>query len=412
MEEQIVEKRCLLTSAVRRSIVFSIVCILGVASFPGIASAEVVKIGMILTYSGPEASLGELIDRGASLYVKLHGKELPPGTTVEIIKRDDTGVNPDVAKRLAQELIVRDKVDILTGGQWTPNTMAIGALTKQAKIPYVVMGAGGSNVTWQAPYIIRTSHTLWQSSYPLGQWAAKKGYKTAYTVVADFAPGHDAETAFTKSFTENGGKVIASVRIPMKTTDFLPYFLKVKEAKPDTVFVFNQGGPAATAYMKAMADMGITGEKIQIIGPGDITTDEELPNMGRTPLGVITVHHYSAAATRKANLDFVAAWKKEYGANTTPSYFSSGGWDGMKAIFDAIRAQKGKVTPDGTMAYLRKWSNPDSPRGPIRIEEETGEIIQHQYVRRVEDRGGKLANIEIETLPQTADPQKQFRPKP
>lgn len=411
VEEQTMGKESSLNSAICRFIGFSVLCMTGISALPSIARAEVVKVGMILTYSGPDASLGELIDRGASLYVKLHGNELPSGTIVEIIKRDDTGVNPDVAKRLAQELIVRDHVSILTGGQWTPNTMAIGVLTRQAKIPYVVMGAGGSNVTVDSPYVIRTSHTLWQSSYPLGQWAAKKGYKTAYTMVSDFAPGHDAETAFAKSFTENGGKIVSSVRVPMKTTDYLPYMLKVKEANPDVLFLFNPGGPKATAFMKAIADIGIIGSKIQVIGTGDITTDEELPNMGRAPLGVITVHHYSAAATRKANLDFVAAWKKEYGANSTPSFFSSGGWDGMKAIYDAIRAQKGKVTTDATMAYLRKWSNPDSPRGPIRIEPETGEIIQHQYVRRVEERDGKLANVEIETLPQTGDPQKQFGKK-
>ena len=180
---------------------------------------------------------------------------------------------------------------------------------------------------------------------------------------------------------------------------------------PYLLYVFNPGGPTATAFMKAMADIGITKSKTKIIGSGAITTDEELPNMGRAPLGVITVHHYSAAATRKANLDFVAAWKREYGANTTPNYFAVGGWDGMKAIYDAIRAQKGKVAPEATMAYLRKWSNPDSPRGPIHIETETGEIIQHQYVRRVEERDGHLANVEIETLPQTGDPEKQFRTK-
>ncbi len=399
-------------SALRKALVSSFACIVTAVSLPGVANAEAVKVGMILTYSGPNASLGELIDRGASLYVKLHGKELPAGTTVEIIKRDDTGINPDLAKRLAQELIVRDQVNILTGGQWTPNTMAIEALSKQAKMPYVVMGAGGSNVTWQEPYVIRTSFTVWQSSYPLGQWAAKKGYKTAYTLVSDFAAGHDAEAAFIKGFTAGGGKVMSSVRVPMKTTDYLPYLLKVKEANPDLLFLFNPGGPAATAFMKAIADIGITTSKIKVIGTGDITTDEELPNMGRAPLGVITVHHYSAAATRKANLDFVAAWKREYGANSTPSFFSVGGWDGMKAIFDAVRAQKGKMTPDATMAYLRNWSNPDSPRGPIHIEPETGEIVQHEYVRRVEERDGHLANIEIETLAATGDPEKQFKAKP
>ncbi|HUY02796.1 MAG TPA: ABC transporter substrate-binding protein [Rhodocyclaceae bacterium] len=405
------EKPRFLKSGINRLLVSSICCLAGFVSLQSVASAEVVKVGMILTYSGPDTSLGQLIDRGASLYIKLHGNDLPPGTKVEIIRRDDTGVNPAVAKRLAQELIMRDHIDILTGGQWTPNTMAIETLANQAKIPYVVMGAGGSKITANAPYVIRTSFTLWQSCYPLGQWAAKKGYKTAYTLVSDFAPGHDAEAAFTKAFTDGGGKVIGSVRIPMQATDYLPYMLKVKEAKPDVLFLFNPGGPVATAYMKALANIGISGSKIQVIGSGDITTDEELPNMGRAPLGVITVDHYSAAATRKPNQEFVAAWKKAYGANSTPNFFSVGGWDGMEAIYDAIRAQKGKVTAAGTMVALRHWSDPNAPQGPISIDPKTGDLIQHEYVRRTEEQNGHLANVEIETLPATGDPEKQFGPK-
>ncbi len=167
-------KTYILQTAIRRSAAVTACCLTGALSLLGVAHADAVKVGMILTYSGPNASLGEAIDRGAMLYVKLHGKELPPDTTVEIIKRDDTGANPDTAKRLAQELLLRDRVNILTGGQWTPNAMAIGGLIKQAKIPYVVMGAGGSAVTMQTPYVVRTSHTLWQSSYPMGIWAAKK----------------------------------------------------------------------------------------------------------------------------------------------------------------------------------------------------------------------------------------------
>lgn len=398
--------------AMRRSLAVAALCLAGVVGVSGTASAENIKVGMILTYSGPNASLGELVDRGASLYVKLHGKDLPPGTTVEIIRRDDTGPSPDIAKRLAQELILRDEVSILTGGQWTPNAMAIGALTKQAKIPFVVMGSGGSAVTSQSPYVVRTSFTLWQPSYPLGQWAAKQGNKTAYTMVSDFAPGHDSEEAFVKSFTEGGGKIVGSIRVPMSATDFLPYLQKVKDAAPDFLFLFNHGGPVATAYMKAIADIGITASKIKVVGPGDITTDEELPNMGRAPLGIITAHPYSAAATRKANQEFVAAWQREYGANSVPTLWSVGAWDGMKAIFDAIRAQKGKVTPDATMAYLRQWKNPDSPRGPIHIEAATGDVVQHQYIRRVEERNGRLANVEIETLPQMGDPKKLFQAKP
>ena len=374
------------------------------------AAAEPIKIGVILTYSGRDAALGEQIDRAIDLFVKMHEKDLPAGTKVELIKRDDTGVNPDLARRLAQELVLRDHVQILTGGQWTPNALAVAALTKQAKIPFVTMTAGGSAVTLQSPYVVRTGWTLWQSSYPLGVWAAKQGWKNAYTVVSDFAPGHDGEAAFIKGFTEVGGTFVGSVRIALKTTDYLPYFQKVKDANPDVVYVFNPGGPQATAFMKAFDDVGIAKSKIKLIGPLDITSDDELPNMGRSALGVVTLGQYSPAATRQSNLDFIAAWKKEYGADSVPTFFAMAGWDGMHAIYDAIKAQNGKIDPDATMTFLHKWSDPDSPRGPIRIDE-AGDLVQNLYLRRVEEKNGRLVNIEIETVGQFGDPWKTFNKK-
>jgi branched-chain amino acid transport system substrate-binding protein len=374
------------------------------------AEAQTVKIGMILTYSGRDAALGEQIDRAVNLFVKLHESELPPGVKVELIKRDDTGVNPDLAKRLAQELVLRDQVQILTGGQWTPNAMAIAALTKEAKVPFVTMTAGGSAVTLQSPYVVRTGWTLWQTSYPLGEWAAKQGWKNAYTVVSDFGPGLDGEAAFTKGFTEGGGTIVGSVRIALKTTDYLPYFQKIKDVNPDVVYVFNPGGPQATAFMKAFDDVGIIKSKIKLIGPGDITSDEELPNMGRSALGVVTMGQYSPASTRQTNVDFVAAWKKEYGADSVPTYFAVAGWDGMRAIYDVIKAQKGKIDPDATMKLLRVWSSPNSPRGPIRIDQ-AGDLVQNLYLRRVEEKNGHLANIEFATIEQIGDPWKMFNKK-
>lgn len=373
-------------------------------------NAETIKVGMILTYSGRDAALGEQIDRAVNLFVKLHASELPPDVKVELIKRDDTGVNPDLAKRLAQELVLRDQVQILTGGQWTPNAMAIAALTKEAKVPFVTMTAGGSAVTLQSPYVVRTGWTLWQTSYPLGEWAAKQGWKNAYTVVSDFGPGHDGEAAFTKGFTEGGGTIVGSVRIALKTTDYLPYFQKIKDVNPDVIYVFNPGGPQATAFMKAFDDVGIIKSKIKLIGPGDITSDDELPNMGRSALGVVTLGQYSPAATRQTNVDFVAAWKKEYGVDSVPTYFAVAGWDGMRAIYDAIKAQKGKIDPDATMKFLREWSNPNSPRGPIRIDQ-AGDLVQNLYLRRVEEKDGRLANIEFATIEQIGDPWKVFNKK-
>ncbi|EME68933.1 ABC transporter substrate binding protein (branched amino acid) [Paramagnetospirillum caucaseum] len=385
---------------------------LAVAAVPPQAAwAGIVKVGVILTYSGSDAALGEQIERGINLYTKLHNARLPAGTTIELIRRDDTGPNPDVAKRLAQELILREQVQFLTGGQWTPNATAVAALSKEAKVPFVVMGAGGSAVTEQSPYVIRTGWTLWQTSYPLGPWAVGQGLKRAYTVVNDFTPGHDGETAFTKSFTENGGEIVGAVRIPLKTVDYLPYLQKIKDANPDTVYLFAPGGPRATTIMKAFNDIGITKSSIRVIGPGDTTSDEELPNMGKSALGVTTLLQYSPSATRPANQAFIAAWKKEFGENAVPTSLAVAAWDGMAAIYDAVIAQKGKIEPDRTMELLSHWSNPDSPRGPIRIDPETRDIVQNVYLRRVEEVAGTPVNVEFQTIEQVPDPWKALKRK-
>lgn len=375
------------------------------------ALADVIKVGVVLTYSGRDAALGEQIDRAIELYLKQHAQDLPAGTSVQLVKRDDTGVNPDVAKRLAQELILREGVQILTGGQWTPNALAVGALAKEAKVPFVVMTAGGSAVT-QNPTVIRTGWTLWQTSYPLGVWAARQpGLKKVYTVVSDFAPGHDGEAAFIRGFTEGGGEVIGSIRIPLKTTDYLPFLQRVKDAAPDAIYHFNPGGPQATAFMKALDDIGLARSKVKILGPVDITSDEELANMGPAALGVITASQYSPAADRPANAKFLAAWRAEYGADSVPTYFAVGAWDGMNAIFDAIKAQGGKLDPDRTVALLHNWSTTDSPRGPFRIDPASGDPLQTIYRREVRMVDGKPVNVELESLGEWADPFKTLPKK-
>src|SRR3990172_8533448 len=341
------------------------------AAVSGLASAQTVKIGIITTYSGPGSAQGDQLDKGFKLYLKLNGNKLPPGVKVEPIYRDDTGANADAAKRLAQELIARDKVQFLTGVVWTPNAAAIAPLTAEARVPFVSANAAGVAIPRISPYFARVSFTLWQSSYPLGQWAAKK-FKRIYTVVSDFSPGHEAEEAFTKGFKDAGGEIVGSARVPMTATDFIPY-----------------------------------------IGTGDITTDEELQNMGDVALGVMTVHHYSAAANRPANKAFVAAYKKEYGEKLNPGFMVLGAWDAMDMIFHAIREQKGKIDPDKTMQIFRNYKNPNSPRGPIQIDPENRDIIQNEYLMEVRKVVGTLANVQLETLAtQYKDPWKEFnKPK-
>jgi branched-chain amino acid transport system substrate-binding protein len=373
------------------------------------ASAETVKIGFIATFSGPNASFGKLMKDAVDLYIKENAKTIAPHT-VELIVRDDGGPAPDVARRLAQELITRDKVNVLAGVVFTPNAHAIAPLLAEAKVPLVIMNAGTSVTTTLSPYIVRTSFTLWQSSYPLGKWAVKQGSKRAYTAVTDYGPGHDGEAAFIKGFTEGGGTILRSVRMPIANPDFVPFMQRVKDDNPDMLYVFVPAGPQSTAIMKAFGERGLGAAGIKLVGPGDLTPDDELPNMGDTPLGVVTAHHYSMAHDSPTNKAFVDGLKKEHGANYRASFMSVGAWDGMAAIFHAIKANNGKFDADKFVGSLKGWQS-ESPRGPIMIDAETRDVVHNEYMRRVEKRDGALYNVEFENLGMTKDPWKQIEGK-
>ena len=375
---------------------------------PASAGAQAVKVGVINTYSGPMAEIGEQMERGIRLYMKLHAQDLPPGVKIDLIQRDDTGPNPEVAKRLAQELITRDHAQLLTGAIWTPNALAIAPLATAAKVPFIIMNAGTAMITTKSPYIARVSFTLWQSSYPLGSWAARNGIKKAFTAVTDYGPGIDSEQGFTKGFTDAGGQVVGSVRMPLKNPDFVPFLQRAKDAAPDAVFAFVPAGEESAALMKAFGDLGLRQAGIKLIGPGDITPDDELQNMGDVALGVVTMHHYSAAANRPANVAFVKAYKAEFGAKEEPGFVAADAFDGMAAIFHVVSEQKGKIDPQQTMALLKGWKDDASPRGPIMIDPETRDIVQNEYMRRVEKVNGMLANVEFSTVPMVKDPWKEI----
>lgn len=387
-----------------------VVAAMTIAALAWPARAETVKIGVILTYSGPQATLGEEITRGLELYYNEHQKDLPAGVTVELVKRDDGGPNPEAAKRLAQELVTRDQVQFLTGVVWSPNAAAIAPIATEAKVPFVIMNAAGSGLTRASPYIMRDSFTLWQESLPLGTWSAKKGWKKAYTAVSDYAPGHDAEAGFAKGFKDAGGEVIGAVEFPLKTPDFVPFLQRVKDAHPDVLFIFVPSGAQATAVMKAYSDLGLKEAGIALVGSQDLVPEDELPNMGDAPLGLVSAGTYSVAAESPQNKAFLAAWAKAYPGAPPPTYTSVDGWDGMAAIFDVIRELKGKIEIEPAMKILANWKNPDSPRGPIAIDPATRDIVQNVYIRRTEKRDGKLANVEFETLPAVKDPWKELNP--
>ena len=377
----------------------------------GTVSAETVKVGIILPYSGPNAQLGQQVDRGFELYQKLHA-DGTGGHKIEIIKRDSTGPKPDVAKRLATELITRDKVDIVAGVVYSNNAFAISDVTRKAKVPLLIMNAGTAAITTRSPYTARVSFTMWQAAYPLGKYAYDKmKIRTAAVAYANYSPGKDSKNAFTKAFTAAGGKVVADIPFPFpKIPDFTPFLQSVKDAKPDALYVFIPAGKWATGVMKTYDDLGMRAAGIELIGPGDITQDSELPNMGQVPLGVVTMHHYSAAGDRAENKAFVKAWKEAYGADSTPDFFGVQGYDGMAAIHEVVRKLNGKIDADKALAVLKGWKFA-SPRGPIMIDPETRDIVQNQYLRKVEKRGNALANIETATLEMVKDPWKELEKK-
>ena len=374
-----------------------------------IAQTEV-KVGVISTMSGPDAQPGEEMLNGIKLYVKEHEKDLPSGVKLTMIYRDDTGANPEVAKRIAQELVTRDHVNFLAGVVWSPNAAAIAPIATEAKVPFIIMNAAGAAIPRLSPFIVRDSFTLWQVSTPIGQWAAKQGWKKGYTAVTDYAPGFDAEGGFTKGFTDGGGAVVDKVRMPFPTDDYSPFLQRIKDTKPDVAFIFVPAGKKATAVMKAWNDLGLTQAGIKLVTTQDVMLDEELPNMSQVALGIVSSGTYSNAATRAANQSFLNAWRSAYADKAVPDFLSVGGWDGMAAIFNVIKQTGGKTDGEAAMKILANWKSADSPRGPIAIDPATRDIVQNVYIRRVENVNGKLANVEFETIPNVKDPWKEANP--
>ncbi len=378
------------------------------ASMPA-AAATTVKIGVVLSLSGSDALPGLQVERGMQLYIKEHAKALPAGVKVDLLIRDDTGPNPEVAKRLTQELIARDHVNLLAGALYTPNAMAMAPLVTEAKIPFIIENAATAVLTRRSPYIARVSFTLWETALPLGKWAAQQGAKKGYTAVSDYAPGYDAEAAFAKGFSEAGGQMIGSVRVPLGNANYVPYLQRIQDAHPDVVYIFVPVSEAP-AMMRAVGGLDFAGAGIKLVSTMDLVPDQQLQTMGDIVKGLVTSGTYSSAADRPANKAFVAAWKRAYGPDALPDFTAVQGWDAMAAAFTVIEKTKGKFDGDQAMAILKGWKNPDSPRGPIEIDPQTRDIIQNVYIRRVESVGGHLANVEFVTIPQVKDPWKEFNP--
>jgi branched-chain amino acid transport system substrate-binding protein len=366
---------------------------------PAAFAQDTFKIGLILPMTGPFASTGRQIEAAAKLYMQQNGAEAA-GKKIELIVKDDTGV-ADVTKRLAQELIVNDKVGAIAGFGLTPLALSSAPLATQAKVPMVVMAAATATITEASPFIIRTSFTLPQATAPFAEWAAKNGMKKVVTLVSDYGPGIDAEKAFAGAFGKAGGEV-ESLRVPLANPDFSPFLQKVADAKPDALFVFVPSGVGAQ-FMKQFVERGLDKSGIKLIGTGDVTDDDILNGMGDVALGAVTSHHYSAAHDSPENKAFVEAFKKANGG-MRPNFMAVGGYDGMHVLYEGLKktnGQGGQALVDAVKGM--KWT---SPRGPVEIDPQTRDMIQNIYIRKVERNDGELYNVEFATVPNVKDPVK------
>ena len=373
---------------------------LALAASPAIAQ-QPVKIGLIMAYSGQFADASSQMDNAVKLYVQKHGDTVA-GRKIEFIRRDTGGV-PDNAKRHAQELLVRDKVDILAGFVITPEALSVADLSAEAKKLMVVMNAATSIITTRSPYIVRTSVTVPQLNEAFGAWAYRNGVRKAFTMVADYGPGIDAEGAFHRAFKDAGGELLGSVRMPVANPDFFPFVQRAKDLNPEAIYVFIPGGAQPGAFGKALTELGIDAKKTKVLGQGEITDENALKVMGDAGLGMITAFHYDYNHKSKENTEFVAAYRAANGRN--PDIYSIGGWDGMHLIYEALKKAGGKSDGDSlvTAAKGMKW---ESPRGPIEIDQDTRDIIQTVYIRRVEKVAGHLLNVEIDKVERVKDPVK------
>jgi branched-chain amino acid transport system substrate-binding protein len=361
-----------------------------VALLFGVASAHAqgtVKIGLINVLSGQFADAGIQLDNGVKTYMKQHGDTVA-GKKIEIIRRDVGGPAPDVAKRFAQELVVRDGVDILAGFLLTPNALAAADVSAQAKKFMVVMNAATSVIITKSPYMIRT-------------WAAKNGLKKCYTMVTDYGPGHDSEAAFQRAFKEAGGEIVGAVRFPVANPDFSAFVQRAKDVNPECIFVFIPGGAQPAALGKAFAERGIDFTKTKVLGSGETTAEQALKAMGDAGLGLISAWHYDYKSNAPLNVEFVKLFNEMHGRN--PDFFSIGGYDGMHAIYEALKKTNGNTDAEAliTAAKGLKWQ---SPRGPMSIDPDTRDVVQTIYIRRVEKAGGELVNVPFDKIENVKDP--------
>jgi branched-chain amino acid transport system substrate-binding protein len=384
----------------RRYLLTAFVSALACSAAAGASAQDAVKFGFILPMTGQQQSTGKQEAAAIKLYMAQHGDTVA-GKKIELIIRDDAAV-PDNTKRIAQELIVNDKVNFLGGFGVTPAALAVAPLSAESKTPEIVTAAGTSIITEKSPYIARTSFTLAQSVVPMADWASDNGIKKVVTMISDYGPGIDAEKSFSAEFKKKGGEIVEAVRFPLASPDFAPFLQRAADQKPDAIFVFVPSGQGG-AFVKQFIERGLDKAGIKIIGPGDVVDDDLLNGMGDAVLGTVTAHIYSADHDSPANKAFVDAFEKAN--NMRPNFMAVGGYDGMHLMYEALKKAGGKTDGDSLIEAIKgmAW---ESPRGPISIDPQTRDIIQNVYIRKVEKKNGQLYNVEFATFPAVKDPVK------
>jgi len=372
------------------------------ASGQSFAEGNTFKIGLILPMTGQQASTGRQIDAAVRLYMAQNGDTVG-GKKIKIILKDDNST-PDVTKKIAQELVDTEQVDLIAGMGLTPSAMGVAPIVTKAKIPLVVMAAATSAVTDASPYIVRTSFTVPQAAVAMADWAPKNGIRRVITLVSDYGPGLDAEKFFKERFSSNGGNVLESLRVPLRDPDFLPMLQKIRDTRPDAMYAFVPAG-AGSMLMKQFIDLGLNKVGIRLIGPGDLVDDDQINNMGDGALGVVTAHHMSAAHPSAVNKKFVDDFKRANN-NMRPNFMAIGGYDGMRVIYEAVKATKGGQGGGDALVEAMKGLSFESPRGPIRVDPETRELIQNIYLRQVARVDGGMYNVEFDVIKDVKDPAK------
>jgi branched-chain amino acid transport system substrate-binding protein len=375
------------------------IAVLGIAALTaGSASAQnIVKVGMVMPMTGALAAAGRQVVAGARLYMRQHG-DIVAGRQIELIVKDDAS-SGETGKRLLQELIVNEKIDIVGGGI-TADLLASAPLITEAQKPTVIMLSSTTSVVGKSPYFVRSSCTLAQSSGIMADWAIKSGLGKAVTLVSEFAPGLEAEESFANNYKAAGGQIAEMIRVPLRSPDFAPFLQRVRDASPQVLFVFIPSVQAAT-FAKQFVERGLDKAGIKLVGPGDLTDDEALANMGDAMLGTVTAHFYSAAHPSELNKAFADAYQKEN--NARANFMAVSGYDGMHVIYEALKKTGGAVDGKGLISAM-KGSAWESPRGPMSIDQETGEVVHNVYIRKVEKADGEVRNVEFVTFNNVRDP--------